>query len=39
VKQGRVSVEQHLLDYAGVDKEIVAVRVGQYWRLMAAETV
>jgi Uncharacterized protein conserved in bacteria len=39
VKQGRVSIEQHLLDYAGVDKEIVAVRVGKYWRLMAAETV
>ena len=39
IKQGRVSIEQHLLDYAGVDKEIVAVRVGKYWRLMAAETV
>lgn len=39
IKQGRVSVEQHLLDYAGIDKEIVAVRVGKYWRLMAAETV
>ena len=38
-KQGRVSVEQHLLDYAGIDKEIVAVRVGKYWRLMAAENV
>ena len=39
LKQGRVSLEQHLLEYAGVDKEIVAVRVGKYWRLMAAETV
>lgn len=39
LKQGRVSVEQHLLDYAGIDKDIVAVRVGKYWRLMAAETV
>lgn len=39
VKQGRVSVEQHLLDYAGIDKDIVAVRVGKYWRLMAAESV
>lgn len=38
-KQGRVSVEQHLLDYAGIDKDIVAVRVGKYWRLMAADTV
>jgi MraZ protein len=38
-KQGRVSLEQHLLDYAGIDKEVVAVRVGKYWRLMAAENV
>lgn len=38
-KQGRISIEQHLLDFAGVDKEIVAVRVGKYWRLMAAEKV
>jgi MraZ protein len=36
-KQGRIAIEQHLLDYAGVDKEIVAVRVGKYWRLMAPE--
>ncbi len=33
-KQGRVSVEQHLLDFAGIDREIVAVRAGSYWRLM-----
>jgi MraZ protein len=33
-KQGRVSIEQHLLDYASIDKEVVAVRVGKYWRLM-----
>lgn len=32
-KQGRVTLEQHLLDYASIDREIVAVRVGQYWRL------
>jgi len=38
-KQGRISIEQHLLDFAGIDKEIVAVRVGKYWRVMAAETV
>ena len=35
-KQGRVTIEQHLLDYAGIDKEVSAVRVGQYWRLLAA---
>lgn len=39
VKQGRISLEQHLLDYAGIDKAIVAVRVGKYWRLMAVEKI
>jgi len=34
-KQGRVTLEQHLLDYAGINKDVVAVRVGKYWRLMA----
>jgi MraZ protein len=34
-KQGRVTIEQHLLDYAGIDRELVAVRAGRYWRLMA----
>lgn len=34
-KQGRVTIEQHLLDYAKINKEIVAVGVGQYWRIMA----
>lgn len=34
-KQGRIVIEQHLLDHAGIDKEIHAVRVGSYWRLMA----
>lgn len=36
VKQGRISIEQHLLDYAGIDREVVAVRVGKYWRLTAS---
>ena len=35
-KQGRITLEQHLLDYAGIDKDVIAVRVGRYWRLMAA---
>lgn len=35
-KQGRLTIEQHLLDYASVEREIAAVRVGKYWRLMAA---
>jgi MraZ protein len=34
-KQGRVTLEQHLLDYAGIDRDIAAVSVGRYWRLMA----
>jgi len=34
-KQGRVSLEQHLLDYANIQKDIVAVRAGKYWRLSA----
>jgi len=35
-KQGRVTLEQHLLDYAGIARDIVAVRAGRYWRLQAA---
>ncbi len=34
-KQGRVALEQGLLDYAGIDRDVTAVRVGKYWRLMA----
>ncbi len=34
-KQGRLVIEQHLLDYAGITKEVIAVRVGKYWRLMS----
>jgi MraZ protein len=37
-KQGRVTVEQHLLDYAGISRDVVAVRAGQYWRLMAGDS-
>ncbi len=37
IKQGRVAIEQHLLDYAGIDRDIVAVRAGKYWRLMVAD--
>lgn len=36
-KQGRVKLEQHLLDYAGIDRDIVATRAGQYWRIEAAD--
>lgn len=36
-KQGRVTIEQHLLDYSGITRDIVAVRAGKYWRLMVGE--
>lgn len=36
-KQGRVMIEQHLLDYAQIDRELVAVRAGGYFRIMAPE--
>lgn len=37
-KQGRITVEQHLLDYAGITRDFVAVRAGAYWRLMAGDS-
>ncbi len=33
-KQGRVTIEQHLLDYAEIDRELVAIRAGAYWRII-----
>jgi MraZ protein len=36
-KQGRITIEQRLLDYAGIDTDVVAVRVGKYWRLMSPD--
>lgn len=35
-KQGRVMIEQHLLDYAGIRRNVIAVRAGRYWRIQAA---
>ncbi len=34
-KQGRVTFEAHHLAYAGIDRDIVAVSVGRYWRIIA----
>ncbi len=34
-KQGRVSIEQHLLDFASMSRDLTAVRAGKYWRLVA----
>lgn len=36
-KQGRVTIEQHLLDYAGIDRELVAIRAGAYFRILRAD--
>jgi len=34
-KQGRVMIEQHLLDYAQIKRNVKCVRAGKYWRLQA----
>lgn len=36
-KQGRIMLEQHLLEYADIDRGVTAVRAGRYWRLMASK--
>jgi MraZ protein len=36
-KQGRITLEQHLLDYAGIKSTAIAVRAGKYWRLIARQ--
>ncbi len=38
LKQGRFTLEQSSQDYAHINKDVVAVRVGQYWRLYPAES-
>lgn len=35
-KQGRITIEQHLLDYGGIDRDVIVVRAGKYWRISAA---
>jgi len=37
-KQGRVALEKFQLEYANIDRDIVAVRVGKYWRVMSRES-
>lgn len=36
-KQGRITLEQHHLDYADITRDVVAVGVGRYWRIIAKE--
>jgi MraZ protein len=38
LKQGRITLEQHQLDYALMKREVTAVRAGSYWRLYASES-
>lgn len=36
-KQGRITLEQHHLDYAHMTRDIVAIRAGRYWRLQSQD--
>ncbi len=37
-KQGRITLDQHLLDYANIDGDVSVVSVGgQYWRIMSKD--
>jgi len=33
-KQGRITLEQHQLEFAAINRDVVGVRAGRYWRLM-----
>lgn len=33
-KQGRISIDQHLIDFAQIKKDVMAIRAGQYWRIL-----
>ena len=35
-KQGRFTLELHHIKYAGIKKDVVAVRAGTYWRISAS---
>ncbi len=34
-KQGRVTLDQHHIAYAGIDRDVEVIRVGKYWRIVA----
>lgn len=38
-KQGRITIEQHLLDFASIKKDVKLVRAGKYWRLYPADAL
>lgn len=35
-KQGRITLDTGLLEYAGIGREVKATRAGRYWRIEAA---
>jgi MraZ protein len=39
LKQGRITIDSSLLSFSNIKSDIIAVRVGQYWRLIAKELV
>lgn len=34
-RQGRITLDSALLEHAGIVRDVVAVRAGRYWRLIA----
>lgn len=36
-KQGRIVIDQQLLDYAGITKGVTCIRAGKYWRLTKSD--
>ena len=34
-KQGRLSIDKSLLDFAGIKNDVISVRAGLYWRISA----
>lgn len=38
-KQGRITLESHQVQYAGINRDVVAIGVGHYWRVVAKESV
>ncbi len=34
-KQGRITLENHHITWAGIKKSVIVVRVGKYWRISA----
>jgi DNA-binding transcriptional regulator/RsmH inhibitor MraZ len=39
IKQGRITLDSSLLKLAEIGQDVVAVRVGQYWRLGSPDKI